>query len=172
MDVENPDMVILLTAVIVIPLLVALIIGFFLTSWVTSRKVIASRNWQSVTGKIVKAATGSESMGEGANAVTAEIEYEYRVNGETFRSKRISFGVQWKTNNPKPAQEMLAKYPEGSPVEVFYDSANPASAVLERYAPVNRLYWMLTGLFVGLLVLIGGMLVVFSTSPLFNKTPA
>jgi hypothetical protein len=54
------------------------------------------------------------------------IGYEFAVAGKTFRGNRVKDGF---TPKVKPT---LTKYPVGAEVEVFYDPANPADAILER----------------------------------------
>lgn len=87
------------------------------------------------------------------------IAYQYAVNGEQFVSTSISrakgFDAIFPSTNQSGAAYQgtwLAMYPEGKRVTVYYDPADPASAILERDEP-----WItyLTFLLAGAIALIG-----------------
>ncbi|MGE0339870.1 MAG: DUF3592 domain-containing protein [Xanthobacteraceae bacterium] len=61
--------------------------------------------------------------------------YRYQVKGNTYRSGRIGV-ARWNISSNIGALTGVAakKYPPGRPVEVFFNPANPAEAVLERRA--------------------------------------
>lgn len=62
----------------------------------------------------------------------AEVVYEYRVGGRTYRGNRIGVGEDL---GDLFVEQTLARYPAGKPVRVYYDPAEPGRAVLERDAP-------------------------------------
>lgn len=80
--------------------------------------------WPSTRGRILAAQVYRPSSDPTENQPI--IDYEYAVGGNTYRSRRVKYGF-----TPK-AGPTVAKYPVGREVEVFYDPANPAHAVLER----------------------------------------
>ena len=53
---------------------------------------------------------------------------------------------------------VVAAFPAGNPVSVFYDPANPQNAVLERKAQGNNI-----------LLVVGGILVLAAIASLFKK---
>ena len=64
----------------------------------------------------------------------ATVSYAYQVSGRDYRSTRLYAGRPVLRGSPKIAQAIVAKYPPGAPVSVFYNPANPAEAMLE---PLN-----------------------------------
>jgi hypothetical protein len=66
------------------------------------------------------------------------------VNGQPFQSSRVGF-------NGVKSKRMLAKYPKGSRVEVFFDPSQPSTAVLEKGGSTK------IGLFVGAAVILGSL---------------
>ena len=64
----------------------------------------------------------------------ATVSYAYRVGGRDYRSTRLYVGRPVLSGSPKAAEAIIAKYPPGATVSVFYNPANPAEAMLE---PLN-----------------------------------
>lgn len=62
----------------------------------------------------------------------ARLSYEYEINGQTYvgRDLRGSPAVVW--GWPWFAQRVIARYPVGTRVDVYYSPSDPACAVLER----------------------------------------
>lgn len=60
-----------------------------------------------------------------------QVRYRYTVAGQTYEGGRINIGAQVGSSK-RDAERILAPYPPGSTVEVFYDPAAPENAVLER----------------------------------------
>jgi hypothetical protein len=58
------------------------------------------------------------------------IEYHYRVNGQEYTGRRISFVIS-PNGSESAAQQIGAKYPVNSTPKVFYDPTNPSSCTLE-----------------------------------------
>ncbi len=52
--------------------------------------------------------------------------YTYQVNGEAFRGHRVRM-----QRRPGAASSVVARYPAGSSVVVYYDPSNPANSALE-----------------------------------------
>lgn len=107
------------------------------------RQVRAASKWPSVTGHILSATasggtvTTSHAKEDGETDMTevrnfARIAYRYQVEGRNYTGKRISIGED--LGNDDVAGK-LKRYPKGQIVEVFYDPADPATAVLERNLP-------------------------------------
>ncbi len=102
----------------------------------------ASR-WPSAEGKVIASRVESRTRLPGDPAydfddteVTNEplVEYEYHVGGRKYRGKRITIGE--KTSSYE-LESLLARYPVGTAVTVYYDPANPQTAVLERDFPAS-----------------------------------
>jgi hypothetical protein len=66
----------------------------------------------------------------------AELSYRYTVDGVRFANDDICFfqkesNCGFGTDDFKEAEELLALYPEGSRVTIFYDPEDPGQAVLQ-----------------------------------------
>lgn len=100
--------------------------------------VLASRQWPSVTGKIIRSAV-ERSPGTyrtSAPSKTAVIAYRYRTDGKVYSSDRVLWGnttYHFGFNEP---EQLKRRYPVGKTVSVYYNPADPAQAVLERRARV------------------------------------
>ena len=95
-----------------------LLIWFYLR-----RQAQASLGWPTVTGRIVDSRLIQTSDAEGDNT-TASVTYTYAAGGLALQGNRVSIGGR----NPCA---VIAKYPAGTDVQVFYDPNKPSSAVLE-----------------------------------------
>jgi hypothetical protein len=87
------------------------------------------------------------------------VRYRYTV-GREFEGSRIRFGsVACRTGSH--ARELVAPYPEGAPVTVHYDPADPAESVLELAASRGS---SMAGIVLGAILAMGGLaLLVAST---------
>jgi len=91
----------------------------------------ASKSWPSVPGKVVSCeiSTG-ESSSDSSQSITTytpKVAYEFVINGETVRSKRIKFGGVPRTTNLAKARAIASQYPVGGSVTVFYDPRSQCS---------------------------------------------
>jgi hypothetical protein len=112
--------------------------GFFLIyrSLQSRKQAEASQSWPSTPGVVaesrVTSSTSTDSDGDTSTTYSPHVEYTYQVGGQEYRGKDITFGFKQGYGNPSKAEEMVTRYPEGSPVTVFYDPAKPQRSVLER----------------------------------------
>jgi len=81
-------------------------------------------SWPQASGKIVESRV--EMQGVADDSTVARIVYSYEVNGTPFKGSRLG-GTGMQTPHM-----LVEKYPVGATVQVFFDPADPASAVLER----------------------------------------
>ncbi len=93
----------------------------------------AAENWPTVAGGILNSEVvihhSHNSKGHTTVSFMPKISYEYLVNGQKYTGDGIGFGTA--TYGKKKADAIVATYPQGAPVTVHYDPANPAKAVLE-----------------------------------------
>jgi hypothetical protein len=82
-------------------------------------------SWPQASGKIVESRVEMQGFGDDST-VKACIAYSYEVNGTPFKGSRLG-GTGMQTPHM-----LVKKYPVGATVQVFFDPADPASAVLER----------------------------------------
>jgi hypothetical protein len=92
------------------------------------RKASAMQTWPSAPGSIVESELRSRRRGN-RRIYYPHIVYQYNVMGQTYTGKRISPGPE---SGSSRARELVAKYPPGAPVTVYYDPQNPSDAALER----------------------------------------
>lgn len=130
-------------------------------------EVRKTMNWRQVPGRIVAsrararrvrtAQTHDRALGTGDHQMRnfAEIAYEYRVGGRSYRGTRVSIGEDLGDHD---VEGRLARYPVGREVTVHYDPARPQDALLENDAPEG--VWRTMAIFIGVLVLllVGGTL--------------
>ena len=129
-------------------------------------EVHKAKSWLSAPGKVIASRVESHKKKPGEpgydfndTEVSNEpyVEYEYKVGQQTHRCHRIIIGE--KTADFE-LEEILARYPVGASVTVYYNPANPAQAVLERDLPAKLMFW---GVGCLMLFFIGGPLIaVFS----------
>jgi hypothetical protein len=108
---------------------------------------IRSRSWPSVRGRIIRSALQADPHDAGSSL---EIEYEFSVRGRTLTSCNLAYAVM--RDDARARERLVAQYPVGTEVDVFYNPENPKSSVLLR--PQSSGWYWLAG--VGLVfVLIG-----------------
>lgn len=98
------------------------------------REVRAAARWPKTAGRIVRSQprfqivqARSEDMP--VNERTVDIVYEYEVGKKTYRASRVTFAEKI---GAEEIPQLLAKYPKGKAVDVFYDPVRPDQAVLDR----------------------------------------
>ena len=116
-----------------------------LRQWSQAR---ASQSWLQVTGKVTNAALKKD--GEGM-VVEVAVEYDYSVNGVSYRGKRLRFGGWYR--KLALIQAELKQYSPGSEVAVFFNPNKPSDAVLVRSAE-GSLLWILLGILVSVVALV------------------
>jgi hypothetical protein len=132
--------------------------GIFLIyrSLQSRKRAEASQGWPSTQGQIsesrVAHSTHTDSDGDTSDSYTPTIEYTYQVAGQAYTGRNLTFGFTQGYGNASKAQAVLAKYPVGAHVSVFYDPADPQQAVLERKAGGYG-----TGMALGIIFLVIGL---------------
>ncbi|HTG93174.1 MAG TPA: DUF3592 domain-containing protein [Pyrinomonadaceae bacterium] len=107
------------------------------------RKTTITQTWPSTEGT-VSATNIRRYNDEGTIRFAPEIDYEYQVAGQTYRSSEIRPEVFVSFSDEDEAKRFLRKYAVGSKPQVFYDPATPTRAVIEpRAAPVLHLVTMM-----------------------------
>ncbi|NUO64728.1 MAG: DUF3592 domain-containing protein [Gemmatimonadaceae bacterium] len=95
--------------------------------------------WPSVRGRVTGSSLVADRipMEDGSRAYHPQVSYEYVVAGREYRGERRSLiNVGGSGLARGVAQRVLARYPLGSEVVVFYDPQDPSAAILERPDPV------------------------------------
>ncbi len=143
---------------VAIPFLIVAVV-FIVVIVRANGRVRASKNWSSTTARILAADVemrrSSTASGDSTSYYPTVV-YEYAVNGQRFQSRRIRFGSEIGYGFQRMAEKIVAKYPNGTLVSVFYDPENPAEAVLEQSAGgSNRLYGCIVLVILGILLVTG-----------------
>ncbi len=127
--------------------------GLIFFSKRSKKKADLSQGWPSVGGKVilseVRQSANTDEDGYTSYSYYPRVEFAYMVAGQSYESKRLSFGGVTGTSNPDKAQETVNKYPVGSPVTVYYNPEKPSEGVIERVAGGSRL-----ALIMGIILLI------------------
>jgi hypothetical protein len=114
---------------------------------------LRSRNWPTAEGRITQSSIethmSTDDEGDTRTTYGASIHYTYNVAGEEFEGTRRTF-TDARTSSMQRAQNIIARYPQGSPVTVYYSEEDPSLSVLE--VGVSWFSYVLIVLLLGLLV--------------------
>lgn len=100
-------------------------------------KARAVRRWAPVAATVIESETVWGRGHKGGRTLIPRITYQYGVGGRVYQGKRIAF---YKHRTGLGAQELVARHPVGSLVQVRYDPARPEEAVLDPSFPAR---WLL-----------------------------
>ena len=118
------------------------------------RKMNAVQGWSSAMGTVLASYLERRSSSDGSTNYPV-VQYSYQVGGQTYQGAKIAPGMEVGGTG---AERVIAKYPEGAQVMVFYDPNNPSDAVLEKKARAQWLMWLLLVVFD---VMLCGMAIAF-----------
>ena len=140
----------ILSSNILIPLIFIIIGVVLLIPYFRSlAKMRASQAWSTVQGTVVESRVGrsasTDSEGEVSYSYYPEIRYQYQVMGNEYQGDKISFSPKISSIRSW-AERVIAKYPTGANVTIYYQPDNPSNAVLER--SVSRVMLVLGIIFV------------------------
>jgi hypothetical protein len=103
------------------------------------RKMAEVSQWPSTMGVVQMSTIEQRSSDDGYTDYPV-VQYSYQIGGQTYQSMKLAPGPEV---GGIGARKVVAKYPSGAQVMVFYDPQNPSDAVLERKAPAQWLFWLL-----------------------------
>lgn len=140
-----------------------LFMGLFALRMGFAQKSLAEQaaKWPVAAGRID--ASGLQALRNHSNyrrwhtVFKSRIVYNYGVAGQRYTSDRVTFGATVTASLPALVSGQARSYAEGSPVEVHYDPANPASAVLECRVSGLWLLWVCSAGFLGGAALLVGL---------------
>jgi hypothetical protein len=107
------------------------------------RKMAAVSQWPSTMGSVIRSTIEQRSSDDGYVNYPV-VQYSYQVGGQPYQGMKLAPGPEVGGSG---AGKVVARYPAGAQVMVFYDPQNPADAVLERKAPAQWLMWLLLAIF-------------------------
>ena len=108
------------------------------------RRMATVRQWPSTMGTVNKSFLESRSSSDSGSTDYPVVEYSYQVAGQAYQSTKIAPGPEVGGTG---AGKVVARYPAGAQVMVFYDPQKPSDAVLETKAPAQWLMWLLLIIF-------------------------
>lgn len=115
--------------------------------------------WPSASGRIVRSRARLDLVRASESEIprnerTADIVYEYKVQGHTHRGSRVSLAER---TRPDEIPALLTRYPQGKIVPVYYNPQNPAEAILDRSMPQSAMLGCTTLLAVAIAAVIAIM---------------
>jgi hypothetical protein len=98
----------------------------------------ATRDWSSVTGRVLTSKVVPKSSSN--RSTTPAVTYTYEVAGKIYKGETILPG--WiQRSSPEYARKIVARYPKGANVTVYYNPKKPSEACLERYSMAKAQEW-------------------------------
>ena len=134
----------LLTVVIIGFVLLILNAVFLVVIYFMRRKMAAVSQWPSVMGTVMMSQIEWRSSSESGSTAYPVVQYSYQVNGQAYQGYKLAPGPEVGGTG---ANKVVARYPAGAQVMVFYNPQNPSEAVLEKKAPAQWLMWLLLVIF-------------------------
>ncbi len=107
---------------------VAVGIGLSIWGWNVLQNARVSESWPTTTGEILSSNVRIDDDDEGTSYF-GDVTFRYVVADLPYTSDNVSFGQYG--GNRSHAEEIVAKYPVGSQVTVYYDPNEVETAVLE-----------------------------------------
>ena len=108
------------------------------------RKMAAVSQWPSTMGTVMMSRIEQRSSSEGGYTDYPVVQYSYQIGGQAYQGYKLAPGPEVGGTG---AGKVVARYPAGAQVMVFYNPQNPSEAVLERKAPAQWLLWLILAIF-------------------------
>ena len=93
-----------------------------------------SRSWPKISGTILQSSLEAhhhtDDDGRTSTTYGVMVSYKYSVSGQEFEGNRRTFS-DVRTGSRRRTEALLARYPQGGQVDVYYDPQDPSSCVLE-----------------------------------------
>jgi hypothetical protein len=104
------------------------------------RKMAAVSQWPSTMGTVIHSYLEQRSSSEGGYTNYPVVQYSYQVAGQSYQSTRLTPGPEVGGSG---AGKVVARYPAGAQVMVFYNPQKHSEAVLERKAAAQWVMWLI-----------------------------
>jgi hypothetical protein len=140
-------------------------VGYGVTFWLGKplrEQAVASQAWPATDGRITRSVL-EESRKDGKTHRSADIAYEYHLDGRTLTGSRVWIGDGYSASPGNEFRAAVDRYPVGRQVRVHYDPQDPAESVLEPGPTWSGSMLYLIGL--GVLAL-GGLILLSAVAPL------
>lgn len=133
----------LLTISIIVFVLFILNVIFLAIIFFMRRKMAVVSQWPSTMGSVEMSRVESRSTSDGYTDYPV-VQYSYQVAGQSYQGMKLAPGPEVGGTG---ANKVVARYPPGAQVMVYYNPQNPGDAVLERKAPAQWIMWLLLVVF-------------------------
>jgi hypothetical protein len=108
------------------------------------RRMAVVSQWPSTMGTITASSIEQRHSSEGGWVDYPVVQYSYQVAGHPYQGMKLAPGPEVGGSG---ARKVVARYPAGAQVMVFYNPQKPSDAVLETKAPAQWLMWLLLVIF-------------------------
>ena len=130
----------LLTVGIIVFVLLILNVIFLGIIFFMRRRMAAVRQWPSTMGTVNTSYLERRSSSDSGYTNYPVVQYSYQVGGQPYQGMKIAPGPDVGGTG---AGKVVARYPAGAQVMVFYNPQNPSDAVLETKAPAQWIMWLI-----------------------------
>lgn len=134
----------LLTVGIIAFVLLILNVIFLAIIFFMRRRMAAVSQWPSAMGTVNTSYLERRSSSENGYTNYPVVQYSYQVGGNAYQGLKIAPGPEVGGTG---AGKVVARYPAGAQVMVFYNPQNPSDAVLETKAPAQWVMWLILIIF-------------------------
>jgi hypothetical protein len=124
---------------------------FLVIIFSAKRSAAQAQSWATTSGRVILSTLEARRGSKGGTVYYPVVHYQYRVHAMNYESRKIMPGMEWGGSG---APAIIAKYPTGSTVTVYYNPENPAEALLERNAPSYTI-WLWAALIISNLFMCG-----------------
>ncbi len=109
------------------------------------RRMAAVSQWSSTMGTVSASyLERRHSSSDSGSTNYPVVQYSYQVSGQSYQSTKLAPGPEVGGTG---AGKVVARYPAGAQVMVFYNPQNPSDAVLETKAPAQWILWLILIIF-------------------------
>ncbi|MFW6184739.1 MAG: DUF3592 domain-containing protein [Chloroflexota bacterium] len=98
------------------------------------RQFPRSFSWPAAQGEVVESSITID------DDFSVDFTYAYTVDGVTYEGSRITFFQYAVFANRYQNEQLVAQHPPGTPVQIYYDPADPAQSVLMRTIPLSQMW--------------------------------
>jgi uncharacterized protein DUF3592 len=109
------------------------------------RRMAAVSQWPSTMGTVhASYLERRHSSGDSGSTNYPVVQYSYQISGQPYQGTKLAPGPEVGGTG---AGKVVARYPAGAQVMVFYNPQNPSDAVLETKAPAQWILWLILIIF-------------------------
>jgi len=109
------------------------------------RRMAAVSRWPSTMGMVnASYLERRHSSSDSGSTNYPVVQYSYQVGGQAYQSTKLAPGPEVGGTG---AGKVVARYPAGVQVMVFYNPQSPSDAVLETKAPAQWIMWLILIIF-------------------------